>query len=137
MNKESLEKMSRMRLLGMHQALLKKLWKPATQGSLPMMSWYITWFKASGMTASTETCKEGLRTPTSGTMPAWNRLIRARIAGWIKTWWSACQRVILSKKGKIFLLPEVPVLGKVSWPRPLASRPVYLDTRYSIPIRQN
>ena len=69
MNKESLEKMSRMRLLGMHQAFKTSIEAERNRNSLPMMNWYTTWYKASGMTGSTVRYKEGLRTPTSAIVP--------------------------------------------------------------------
>lgn len=68
MNKESLEKMSRMRLLGMHHAFKTSI-ETEHLSSLPMTSWCITWYKANGTTGAIVWYKEGLRTPTSGTGP--------------------------------------------------------------------
>jgi hypothetical protein len=69
MNEESLDKMTRMRLSGMHQAF-KACIETDGLSNLPTTNWYTIWYTAKGMTGSIAVCKEGLETLTSVKVPA-------------------------------------------------------------------
>ena len=113
MNKESLDKMTRMRLLGMHHAFeaciethqIEQFTNDELVYHLIQAEWDDRQYR---------TLQRGLKMPTSDTRPLLNSWIIQKNADWIKTWSSDYQNAALYKKAKIFLSRAVPVPEKVS-----------------------